>query len=116
MLPSRQQRAIVAIPESSMAASSLLHQHQRIPESTSTVDDTPSKDLFTSLLHLSSSPGFMTLSRLYWYQGTLYAVVKDEESKAAYPHRKFILSQPVKSEPLPSEPTDRVGLCLLSDC
>jgi len=84
--------------------------------STSTVDDTLSKDLFTRLLHPSSPPGFTTLSRLYLYQGTLYAVVKDEESKAAYPHLKFILSQPVKSGPLPSEPTDRVSYCLSSDC
>jgi hypothetical protein len=81
-----------------------------------TVDDTPSTDLFTRLLHPSSPPGFTTLSRLYLYQGTLYAVVKDEESKAAYTHIRFILSQPVKSGPLPNEPTDRVGFCLFPDC
>ena len=79
-----------------------------------TVDDAPSTDLFTRLLHPGSPPGFTTLSRLYFYQGTLYAVVKDEESKAAYPHMKFILSRPVEAGPLPSEPTDRVGFRLLS--
>ncbi len=79
-----------------------------------TVDDAPSTDLLTRLLHPGSPPGFTTLSRLYFYQGTLYAVVKDEESKAAYPHMKFILSRPVEAGPLPSEPTDRVGFRLLS--
>jgi hypothetical protein len=81
-----------------------------------TVDDTPSTDLFTRFLHPSSPPGFTTLSRLYLYQGTLYAVVKDQESKAAYPHIRFILSQPVKSGPFPNEPTDRVNFCLSSNC
>jgi len=69
-------------------------------------------DRFTRRLHLESPPGFNTFSRLYFFNGTLYAVIPNQESKKDYPELKFILSQPPRDKKGSTEPTDEVWVLL----
>jgi len=66
------------------------------------------RDLFTHILNSNPPPGYIVFSRLYLFEGTFYAVVRDEESKQGYPALKYILSRPVRMEVTPSDPTDSV--------
>lgn len=65
-------------------------------------------DLFTHILNSNPPPGYVVFSRLYLFEGTLYAVVRDEESKQGYPPLKYILSRPLRMEISPNDPTDSV--------
>jgi len=67
-------------------------------------------DHFTRRIHAESPPGFNTFSRLYFVNGTLYAVVPNHESKKDYPDIKFILSHRPKDKTGSSPPTDKVSL------
>jgi len=69
---------------------------------------TSAQDLFTHIVNSNPPPGYVVFSRLYLFEGTLYAVVRDEESKQGYPPLKYILSRPVKMEISENDPTDSV--------
>lgn len=70
-------------------------------------------DHFTRRLHPESPPGFNTFSRLYFFNGTLYAVVPNHESKKDFPEMKFILSHPPTKDKKSTPPTDEVTFQVL---
>ena len=74
-------------------------------------DDTQAGHFDTHILHPSPPAGFAAFSRLYVLRGTLYAVVKDQQSKKAYPPlRSFISHLPSQGTSQSNEPTNDVSI------
>ena len=82
--------------------------HQHLP------DDARVGPLGTRILHPSPPAGFAAFSRLYVHKGTLYAVVRDQKSKKAYPPvRSFISHLPSQGTSQSNEPTNDVSVATL---
>jgi len=74
-----------------------------------------SRNLHTQILHTEPPAGFAAFSRLYVFNGTLFAVVADRKTKKTYPALRYLISRPVppgKSQG--NEPTNKVSI--LSTC
>jgi len=80
------------------------------PAITSTKDSVQVSPKYTTVLDPAAPAGFNTFSRLYVFNGTLYAVVPTPEDKKAYPQLSYVLSQPLKMGDRYTKPTEKVGL------
>lgn len=105
--------AVVDNSDKTLTSESTLKAPIEKPSSIFSFSSQPKKpaspgDLFTHILNSNPPPGYVVFSRLYLFEGTLYAVVRDEESKQGYPPLKYILSRPVRMEISPNDPTDSV--------
>jgi hypothetical protein len=88
---------------------SIPHRHRSHIHQHST--PAPSAKRHTRILHHEPPAGFTAFSRLYLSKGTLFAVVPDRQSKAAYPAVKYLISRPVpRGKQHDNEPTNEVSV------